>query len=124
MICYPLSFNNNNTKRTATPIKQSKSDGYIGPVEPLATSLQRANKASVEQAISGELFSATGARRFARGIRVAQNPPPPIPENQPSTSAADAAAAPAASALSSAAVSSADGSEAVPSIAPKCRGGD
>ncbi|CAN0235003.1 unnamed protein product, partial [Pylaiella littoralis] len=38
--------------------RRSKSDGYIGPVEPLATSLQRANKASIEQAISGELFSA------------------------------------------------------------------
>jgi len=51
---------------------QDKTEGYIGPVAPLAASLQRAKNASIEQAVSGLLFSSGASgetRRFARGIR-------------------------------------------------------
>ncbi|CAM9636109.1 unnamed protein product [Ectocarpus sp. 6 AP-2014] len=71
---------------------RDKSDGYIGPVEPLAVSLQRAKNASIEQAVSGAIFSSGspsssvsgggggqsgGVGRFSRGLRaVAVRPPP------------------------------------------------
>lgn len=49
-------------------VLQGKGKGHIGPIEPLATRLQRAKKASVDQAISGVLFQ-PGIGRFARGVQ-------------------------------------------------------
>ena len=54
---------------------QDKSEGYIGRVPPLAASLQRAKNASIEQAVSGALFSSGDRGRFARGVRVAATTP-------------------------------------------------
>ncbi|CAM9260823.1 unnamed protein product [Ectocarpus fasciculatus] len=74
---------------------RDKSDGYIGPVEPLAVSLQRARNASIEHAVSGAIFSSGsppsssgggdgggggksgGVGRFSRGLRAVVVRPPP-----------------------------------------------
>lgn len=55
---------------TSLRTPQDKSEGHIEALEPLATRLQRAKNASIEQAVSGKIFGgrSRGAGRFARGV--------------------------------------------------------